>query len=206
MRSCVHRLGSIKVAVALLLVVLVALAAGTIIESMRGSDAAARLVYDALWFRLLLGAYALNLLFSLADLFPWGTQRIGFVLTHGSMLVILCGAMTTLLFKTEGDMALWEGDTGASFKEAGRNGVPERARDFALPFSVRLDAFEIRRGRLAHVGQSLFQHRRRMRVAGHDGDLPAAKLELVRKLLQDRLHESVAHLAVIQRYKHEPLP
>jgi cytochrome c-type biogenesis protein CcsB len=143
MRSWVHRLGSIKVAVALLIIVLVALAAGTIVESMRGPDAAAHLVYDALWFRLLLGAYALNLLFSLVDLFPWGARRIGFVLTHGSMLVILCGAMTTLLFKTEGDLALWEGDTSATFKEGGRGGAPGDARDLALPFSVRLDAFEI---------------------------------------------------------------
>jgi cytochrome c-type biogenesis protein CcsB len=143
MRSWVHRLGSIKVAVALLIVVLVALAAGTIVETMRGPDTAGRLVYDALWFRLLLGAYAFNLLCSLADLFPWGPRRIGFVLTHGSMLLILCGALTTALFKTEGDLALWEGETGATFRESGRGGVPEGARQFTLPFSVRLDAFEI---------------------------------------------------------------
>ena len=53
MKRWVHRLGSIKLAIGLLVVVLLALAAGTIVESMQGGDAARQLVYDAPWFRIL---------------------------------------------------------------------------------------------------------------------------------------------------------
>lgn len=57
--------------------------------------AAARLVYGSLWFRFLLGLFAANVAFSLIDLWPWGRPRIGFVLTHGSMLLVLLGALVT---------------------------------------------------------------------------------------------------------------
>jgi ABC-type transport system involved in cytochrome c biogenesis permease subunit len=138
-----HRLGSIKVAIGLLVVVLLALAAGTIVESMRGSDAASRFVYDAPWFRILLLAFALNVLLSLVDLYPWGRHRIGFVLTHGSMLLILAGAAITLLFKVEGRLALWEGEESAVVAGSPRAGETAPPRTFALPFSVRLESFEI---------------------------------------------------------------
>ena len=143
MKAWIHRLGSITIAIALLTIVLVVLAAGTIVDSTRGMEAASRLVYDSLWFRLLLGAYALNLLFSLIDLFPWGRQRIGFVLTHGSMLVILGGALTTLVFKQEGRLALWEGEQTDQVSQGSRTGALEGAPPLTLPFKVRLDAFEI---------------------------------------------------------------
>ena len=60
--------------------------------------------------------------------------------------------------------------------------------------------------RLGHVRERLLQHRRGMRVTGDDGDRAAAQLESVSKLLQDRLHESGAHLAVVERHEHKPLP
>ena len=95
MKTWIHRLGSIKIAVVLLIVVLIALAAGTIIESARGTEAAAGLVYGSLWFRFLLGLFAANVAFALVELWPGGRQRIGFVLTHGSMLLVLLGALVT---------------------------------------------------------------------------------------------------------------
>jgi cytochrome c-type biogenesis protein CcsB len=143
MKTWVHRLGSIRIAVVLLVFVLVALAAGTIVDSTRGMVAASRLVYDAAWFRILLAAYALNVLCSLIDLFPWGRQRIGFVLTHGSILLILGGALTTLVFKQEGRIALWEGETADAVSPGTRLGALEGAPPLTLPFKVRLDAFEI---------------------------------------------------------------
>jgi cytochrome c-type biogenesis protein CcsB len=143
MKTWIHRLGSIKVAVVLLVLIVAGLAGGTIVESMRGTEAAGRVVYGALWFRLLLAAYGFNIAFSLIDLFPWRKNRIGFVLTHGSMLVILVGALLTLLFKVEGDLALWEGEQSAAFKESARGTAAQEGRELALPFSVRLDAFEV---------------------------------------------------------------
>lgn len=143
MKIWIHRLGSIKVAVVLLVLIVAGLAGGTILESMRGPDVAGRMVYGSSWFRLLLGVYGLNIAFSLIDLYPWRRNRIGFVLTHGSMLVILIGALLTLVFKVEGDLALWEGEESAVFKESVHGGDPQEARDLSLPFTVRLDAFEV---------------------------------------------------------------
>ena len=139
MRNWIHRLGSMKLGIVMLLAVLVAMAAGTIVESAKGSEVAMRAVYGAVWFRMLLGVFGVNLFFSLVDRFPWGRQTIGFVLTHGSMLVILLGALVTLTFKVEGHLALWEGEERAAFAAD-----PESlSAPLPLPFSVRLEAFEI---------------------------------------------------------------
>ena len=73
MKALIHRFASLRVTVALLVVLLVALAAGTIVESLHGAEAAGRPVYGAPWFRALLAVFALNLACSLVDLWPWGS-------------------------------------------------------------------------------------------------------------------------------------
>ena len=136
-----HWLGSLKLAIGLLVVILIALAAGTIIESFHGTSAAARTVYYASWFRILLGLFALNVLCSLIDHWPFGWDRAGFALTHGSMLIILAGALVTDLFKIDGHLALWEGEESAQFERGPGGRMPPRLS--ALPFTVRLESFEI---------------------------------------------------------------
>ncbi len=143
MKRIIHQIASMKIAIALLILIVIALATGTIIESLRGAEVAGLLVYDAAWFRLLAGLFALNVACSLVDLWPWGWQRAGFVLTHGSLLIVLVGALVTSMFKVEGKLALWEGEESAIFSETSRTGVPVSPRLLALPFSVRLDSFEI---------------------------------------------------------------
>ncbi|HKY31100.1 MAG TPA: cytochrome c biogenesis protein CcsA [Candidatus Polarisedimenticolia bacterium] len=138
MNEILHRLASMKVAVSLLIVIVVALAAGTFVESASGSPAALRLVYHAAWFRLLLGLFALNVACSLWDTWPWEWRRSGFVLTHAAMLVVLAGALITDRLKVEGQLALWEGEEQQSFLLSG----PGR-ESVALPFRVKLDSFEI---------------------------------------------------------------
>ncbi len=140
MKDLIHFLGSMKIAVGLLVLIVVALAGGTILESMRGTDVAARVVYYSMWFRLLLALFAINVICSLIDLWPWGWQRTGFALTHASMLLILAGALVTDQLKIEGRLSLWEGEQSATFQGPGPNGMP---RDLVLPFSVKLDSFEI---------------------------------------------------------------
>jgi ABC-type transport system involved in cytochrome c biogenesis permease subunit len=130
-KTLVHTFGSMKIGVALLAVLVVALAAGTMVESARGTPAAAAAVYGAVWFRLLLAFFALNVACSIADLWPWGWKRAGFLMTHGSILVILAGALVTDRARLEGQLPLWEGEEGGT------------AGSISLPFRVRLDAFEI---------------------------------------------------------------
>src|SRR5512140_2211106 len=114
MKTLIDRFASLRITITLLVLILIALAAGTIVESLHGTPAAGRLVYGAPWFRALLAVFALNLLCSLVALWPWGQRRIGYLITHGSMLLILAGALTTDLAKSEGQLQIWEGEESRS--------------------------------------------------------------------------------------------
>jgi len=143
MRALIHRFASLRVTVVLLVLLLAALSSGTIVESRHGAPAAAALVYGAPWFRALLAVFALNLVSSLVDLWPWGRRRIGYLLTHGSMLVILTGSLMTELWKVEGVVAIWEGEQASEVTT--RPATPGDAPRVVakLPFAIKLDSFEI---------------------------------------------------------------
>ena len=133
MKKLLNSLASLKLAVILLVLLLVGLAAGTILESARGTEAAGRLVYYSWWFLTLQGAFAANVIASIVKHFPWGKARAGFLTTHTSILVILLGASITFFFKQEGHVQLWEGQ-GTSEIESG-----------TLPFVIKLEKFTIDR-------------------------------------------------------------
>src|SRR5574341_1499329 len=138
MRSYVRALGSLKLTVALLLVIAAVLSFGTILESLRDAEAA-RAVYGASWFYALQGLFAINLIAALWERWPRNRWRIGFAVTHVSMLLILAGALMTALVSVEGQLPLWEGESAGSFQRV-RRGSPETPHP--LPFRVRLDAYE----------------------------------------------------------------
>ena len=139
MNRLVALLSSLKLAVVLLVLLLVGLSAGTIVESRAGVETAGRLVYYSWWFLGLQGLFAVNLAASLADLFPWGKRRVGFVLVHASLLLIFVGSALTYLFKVEGSLFLWEGQSGSVIEHRDREGnVVARHQ---LPFAVKLDDF-----------------------------------------------------------------
>ncbi len=139
MKLWIERLGSLKLTVVLLLVVGVVLAVGTIFESLRGAEAA-RAVYYAPWFFALEGLFGLNLLAALIVRWPRNRWRIGFALTHTSMLLILIGALMTVMFKVEGRLPIWEGQSSDVVFQGDKEGdLPP----LTLPFKVRLDSFEI---------------------------------------------------------------
>jgi cytochrome c biogenesis protein ResB len=143
MKALIDRFASLRVTVTLLVLLLVALATGTIVESLHGAEAALGSVYGAPWFYALLAVFALNLACSLVSLWPWGSRRIGYATTHLSMLVILGGALTTELGKTEGQLHVWEGEEATTVigRPAGPQAEPPVVA--TLPFAVRLDAFEV---------------------------------------------------------------
>ena len=139
MSRWLHRLGSLKLTVFLLVFLVLVLAAGTFVESRLGTQQA-QAIYYAPFFLALQLLFAINVLCSMAVRWPWGRNRIGFVLTHGSLVLILLGALGTAAFKKEGQLALWEGDQSQEFVNAY---IPGEVQKFPLPFAVQLDAFEI---------------------------------------------------------------
>ncbi len=139
LKQLVALLSSLKLAVVLLVLLLVGLSAGTIVESRVGVETAGRLVYYSWWFLSLQGLLAINVAASLANLFPWGKRRVGFVLTHASLLLIFAGSAVTYFFKVEGTLGLWEGESGSAIESHDKEGrVLARHQ---LPFSVKLDDF-----------------------------------------------------------------
>jgi ABC-type transport system involved in cytochrome c biogenesis permease subunit len=138
----IHRLASLRLTIVLLVTILLVLAAGTIVESLQGAPAAARLVYGAPWFHALLAGFALNLVCSLVDLWPWGKRHAGYVITHGSMLLILAGALASQMAKVEGQLPIWEGESANALLGVSDGGSAPTVIA-TLPFAVQLDAFEI---------------------------------------------------------------
>lgn len=138
MRRWIEIAASLKLTVILLLVLGVVLAIGTIIESLAGVEAA-RSVYYAPWFFALQGLFGLNLLAALIERWPRNRWRVGFALTHASMILILAGAAMTWFFKTEGSLPIWEGQRSNVVFRPG----PADQEPFELPFEIRVDSFEI---------------------------------------------------------------
>lgn len=132
-------LASLKLTVGLLIVIAIVLSWATIVESLRGTEAG-QAIYNSIWFYGLQGVFSLNIVAALWERWPRNRYRIGFVITHASMLLIFAGALVTLLQAKSGDMQLWEGQT-ADFFQRHQRGYPEMA--VTMPFQVRLDAYEM---------------------------------------------------------------
>ena len=138
-------LGSLKLAVVVLLSLAVVLALATFLEAAKGRDYARWYVYEKPWFVALLGLLALNILAAAVLRFPWKKSQIPFVVTHAGLLVLLAGAMQTLGGGIDGVLALEEKETGDKIRLArfqplpgGMDGTATTGRPSAggLPFSA----------------------------------------------------------------------
>lgn len=107
-----HLLGSLKLAVVLLLLLAVVLASATFLQAAKGGDYARWYVYDQPWFVTVLGLLAMNILAAAVVRFPWKMSQIPFVVTHAGLLVLLAGAVQTLGGGIDGVLALEEKETG----------------------------------------------------------------------------------------------
>ncbi len=110
-----HWLGSLQLAVMLLLTLAAVLAVGTILESVQGRPFAQWYVYQSAWFKMVLVLLGVNILLAAVNRFPWKRHQIGFVVTHGGLLILLAGAMRSLLGGVDGSVTLAEGESAARF-------------------------------------------------------------------------------------------
>ncbi|UCE58680.1 MAG: cytochrome c biogenesis protein ResB [Phycisphaerales bacterium] len=118
-RKILQAVGSLWFAAVLLVLLLVAMGGATVFESMRGRDDALRLFYKSSWFELLLVLFGVNVLAALTVRYPYTKRRIGFAVTHISILVVLLGALVTELFAVRGQIVLADGETTDSFRGGG---------------------------------------------------------------------------------------
>ena len=124
--------------VSVLVIVLVAvLATGTVIEMLHGSEYALSHVYGAWWFVALWALVAIGMVVMLAQGRSW--KRPSVCVLHLSILLILLGALLTMLTGQHGRMMLEPGKPIQTFYE----GNATENHPVELPFTLTLDRFEI---------------------------------------------------------------
>lgn len=101
---------SLRLAMLLLAVLIVATVAGTIYESKFDSRIAGAYIYRAAWFNIWLVLLSLNLLVSALSRMPWKRHHTGFLLTHLGIIVLLAGSLIGRTWGIEGTMTLFKSD------------------------------------------------------------------------------------------------
>ena len=109
-------LGSIKVAVPLLLAIAAVLAWGTFYEAQFGTAAVQRFIYQSVWFQLLLGFLGVNLAIAAFDRYPWKRRHIPFVLAHLGIILVLTGAVLGVRWGVEGRLIIPEGEESGTLR------------------------------------------------------------------------------------------
>lgn len=92
-----------------LLVFLLSIAAATFLESIHGIQTAKIMVYNALWFSILLLYLSLALIFNIYQYRMWQREKMAMLSFHVSFLVIMLGAALTRYVGFEGIMEVPEG-------------------------------------------------------------------------------------------------
>ncbi len=108
-REILKPLASLKLALILLAVIIIASIAGTWYESKVSAEVAKRLIYGNIWFDIWLTFLAINLFSVAAIRYPWKPHQTGFVITHAGIIVLLIGSMIDRHFGVEGFVQLHRG-------------------------------------------------------------------------------------------------
>lgn len=101
---------SMRMMAAAMAVFFIAIATATFIESAYDIQTAKILIYNALWFEVLLLFLAMNLMANIFRYKMWERQKIAMFTFHISFLVILIGAAVTRFVSFEGMMIIREGE------------------------------------------------------------------------------------------------
>lgn len=94
-----------------MIVFFVAIGAATLIESTYGIQAAKIIIYNALWFEILLAFLAINLVANIFRYKMFQREKAAMFTFHISFLVILLGAAITRFISFEGLMVIREGES-----------------------------------------------------------------------------------------------
>src|SRR5437016_6351656 len=105
---------SLKLAVVLLAVLIIAAIAGTIWESSFDAKVAGAYVYRAPWFNLWLVLLAVNLAVSALSRWPWRKHHVAFLVTHLGIITLLTGSLIGRIFGTEGSITLFKGESATN--------------------------------------------------------------------------------------------
>src|SRR5438128_1363547 len=101
---------SLKLAVVLLAVLIIAAIAGTIYESSFDAKVARAYVYGAPWFNVWLVLLGANLACSALSRWPWRKHHLAFLITHLGIITLLIGSLIGRIWGIEGTITLFKGE------------------------------------------------------------------------------------------------
>ena len=104
----VYALGSLDLAMLLLITLTGVCAVATFLESGFSARVARAYVYGSPWFNLWLLLLCLNLVCSAATRWPWRRHHAGFVITHAGIIILLGGALLGRARGFEGSLDLFQ--------------------------------------------------------------------------------------------------
>ena len=119
MKRWVQLLGSLRIAVPLLIAIAAVLAWGTIYEARFGTAAVQRFIYHSWWFQGLLVFLAVNLAVAALERYPWQRRHAPFVLAHIGIILILLGGIIGSRFGIEGQLIIPEGQAERTLETPG---------------------------------------------------------------------------------------
>lgn len=127
-RHLLRALASLRLAVVLLVLLGLVLSVATALEAVRGREYAQWYVYGSRWFIGLLGLLGANVAAAMAVRWPWRRRQAGFLIAHLGLLLLLAGAMQTLLGGIEGQLILAEGQSADAMSLVHRSQIRVLAR------------------------------------------------------------------------------
>ncbi|MCK4872250.1 MAG: cytochrome c biogenesis protein ResB [Phycisphaerales bacterium] len=111
--------GDLRTVIPGMILVAIALIAGTWIESASTAEIARARVYGSWWFILLMVWMCASLLFAVIERYPWRRRHVGFILVHAGLVVLIVGGFTSLFTRVEGHITLREGMSSNMLEIAG---------------------------------------------------------------------------------------
>lgn len=107
---------SMEMAGILLVVSAISIGLATFIENDFGTAAAKALVFNSLWFELMIGLVFINLLVNSIKIKPWKSKQWSVFIFHVAFLLIILGSAITRYIGYEGTMNIREGQMSNVFK------------------------------------------------------------------------------------------
>lgn len=111
-RSLIQWLGSIELAVIIIISLGVIIAWGTIVEARFDATAAQKLVYHSVWMYGVMTALSTCLIAVMIDRWPWKAHHTGFVLAHIGIIILIIGSVITAEFGLDGSLNIGIGEKG----------------------------------------------------------------------------------------------
>lgn len=162
------------------LVAIAVLVVATFAEPLTGHDVVHRMVYEAWWFRTLWGAMAASGLWLCIQRKMW--KRPVTSMLHMSFIIILVGAITTALTRTEGHIEMYEGQDTTMF-------LTHDQHVSHLNFTLHLDSFRIDR---YDDNGAPSGYRSHVTITDHDGTRTSAVISMnhILRHRQQRIYQT----------------